>query len=829
MAENNAVNIYHEQRALEESMRSETIRRYHRLHHKARQRGDYAATHTGRAVLHHAIESFETAIDNFKSDSNSGKPGKRHTAAKMLDTVDTPTVAYLFTRAILNFVPISSKEGSTAALSAVAIRGCTLIHDEMRIRFFSENHFKLARKMLKDFDARDLPRRRRKEMLQRKFSQMRMEWAVWSKREMVSLGRVLVELFGNSTGMTNISQVFENGKKRTIVQPTAEMLTKIEERIKANEDIFTVFLPMITKPKPWQNGKLFGGGYFTDNVTAYPLVKGIKRQFLEEMNNMDLSEVLRAVNAIQEVPFRISAVMPDLLEHVFSLNRELAGLPLADQEPIPDAPAGADIDGDIKSSYRRECYQVHDNNRRRISKRLMVARVVHLAKRFEKYPELYFPVQMCSRGRLYDVSTFLNRQGPDFVKAQLEFAQGKPVTTSEQAAWLAVIGANHFGKDKLPLQQRADWVTENEHWIFEIAADPFNDLRWTEADEPFQFVRWCMEWSNFRREGYGYVSHLPCNVDATCSGLQVFSAALRDLEGARWTNLTARPDRQDIYVRVAELATAKFEAETDPEKLDLARAALKFGIGRTECKRPCLVIPYSGTFHAVMKYVREAIHKRTQKGETHAFMENDSKFIAYISSKIWDSIHESIPAARDCMKWMQAASRLVSKSDTPIPLVWFTPDGFPVQQARYEQKHVRVSTFLDGVIYRLSLFEDTLKLDAKKMASSIAPNWVHSLDGSILRGAINLALDQEEDFGRGPVYFNTIHDSFGTHCADLPDFLEHCIKPSFVKIFDEGDPLADFENEVAKIINQDGVVLPPPPERGNFDVREVRQNDFFFS
>ena len=178
---------------------------------------------------------------------------------------------------------------------------------------------------------------------------------------------------------------------------------------------------------------------------------------------------------------------------------------------------------------------------------------------------------------------------------------------------------------------------------------------------------------------------------------------------------------------------------------------------------------------------------------------------------------------------MQAASRLVSKSDTPIPLVWFTPDGFPVQQARYEQKHVRVSTFLDGVIYRLSLFEDTPKLDAKKMASSIAPNWVHSLDGSILRGAINLALDQEEDFGRGPVYFNTIHDSFGTHCADLPDFLEHCIKPSFVKIFDEGDPLADFENEVAKIINQDGVVLPPPPERGNFDVREVRQNDFFFS
>jgi DNA-directed RNA polymerase len=829
MTENSALSVYRQQIELEKSMREETIKRYHRLHKKARERGEYASTHTGRAVLNHSIDAFEDAIDKFKADSNTGKPGKRHTAAVMLDTIDTASVAYLFTQAILNVVPISMTEGETAALSSVSIKGCTKIHDEMRIRHFSANHFKLCRKMLTDFDTRDLPRRRRKEMIQRKFSQMKMEWEVWDKRQMVLLGRVLVELFGDATGMCKIAQVWERGKKRRIVQPTPDMLFKIDERLKANEGVFTVMLPMLTKPKPWLNGQLFGGGYFTENITSYPLVKGIKSQFLEEMNNMDLSVPLRAINAIQEVPFRISAVMPDLLEHVYSLNREIAGLPLSDQEPIPEAPAGADEDGDIKNAYRRQCYLVHDHNRRRISKRLMVARVIHLAKKFESAEELYFPVQLCSRGRIYDVSTFLNRQGPDFVKGQLEFAQGKSIENEEQAAWLAIMGANHFGKDKLPLQERADWVVDNEHWISEVAADPFGDLRWTEADEPFQFVRWAMEWSNFRREGFGYVSHLPCNVDATCSGMQIFSAALRDREGARWVNLTDRRDRQDIYIRVADLSNGKFEAETDPEKLPLAKAALEFGIRRAETKKPCMVIPYSGTFHAVMTYVRESIHKRTKAGETHPYIEDDSKFIAYIASKIWDSIHETIPAARECMLWMQKASRLVSESDTPIPLVWFTPDGFPVQQARYEQKHIRVSTFLDGIIYRLSLFEDTKKLDRKKMASSIAPNWVHSLDGAILRGAVNFALDQELDFGRGPVYYNTIHDSFGTHCADLPDFLEHCIKPSFLQIFHDNDPLADFENEVAKIINQSAGVLPPAPQRGDFDITEVIKNDFFFS
>jgi len=819
------------QKKLERYMREETINRYNRLHQKAQQRGDYSSTHTGRAILNHVIQPFEDAIQKFVDDADSGKPGRRHRASILLKDIDVPTVAYLFTKAVLNYVPLTNRDGKTTALSALAIRGCTMIHDEMRIRYFEENHRALARKMLKDFDRRDLPRRRRKEMIQRKFGQLRMAWQVWDKKDCLILGVKLTELFSNSTGMVTMPLVSEQRRRRRIVQATPAMIEKISERIKNNEDVFTVYLPMLAPPKPWRNGDLFGGGYYTNHVTPYPLIKGVKRNFLEELSNMDLERPLAAINAIQETPYRISPVMPEILEHIFDLNRELAGLPLSDIEPIPEAPEGADEAGEVKNQYRRDCYYVHDRNRRRISKRLMVARVVHLAKKFEDKPEIYFPMQADSRWRLYPVPTYLNPQGPDFVKAMLEFAQGKKIETEEQAAWLAIIGANHFGMDKLPLQERADWTVDNQQMILEVAADPLNDLRWCEADEPFQFIRWAMEWSRFNQEGLGFVSHLPANVDATCSGMQIFSAALRDREGATHVNLTDTNERMDIYQRVADLANHAMWVESSTDKIQYAKAALDFGIGRKECKRPTMVVPYSGTFHACMKYVRDGINERVEKGEPHPMGdEKDGPFISYVAGHVWKAIDDTIPAARSCMKWLQTASRLVSKSEKPIPLIWYTPDGAPVQQARYEQTTQRVQTFLDGVVFKLDLHHDTDQLDQRRMASSVAPNWVHSLDGCILREAVNNALAIENELGRGRMYFNMIHDSYGVHCADLPDFLDRCIKPAFVNVFKNHDVLGDFEREVRSLLSEkDNKKLDAAPVRGDFEIEEVMKNDFFFS
>ena len=80
------------------------------------------------------------------------------------------------------------------------------------------------------------------------------------------------------------------------------------------------------------------------------------------------------------------------------------------------------------------------------------------------------------------------------------------------------------------------------------------------------------------------------------------------------------------------------------------------------------------------------------------------------------------------------------------------------------------------------------------------------------------------------MYFNMIHDSFGVHVSDLPDFLDRCIKPAFVKIFGDEDVIDNFEREVRAILDDEQLdKLPPSPVRGDYNVEEVMQNDFFFS
>src|SRR5262249_23546004 len=156
------------------------------------------------------------------------------------------------------------------------------------------------------------------------------------------------------------------------------------------------------------------------------------------------------------------------------------------------------------------------------------------------------------------VPAALHPQGPDYCKALLEFAKGEPIETQEQADWLAIACANAYGFDKAALQDRVNWTNTHQDMIISIANDPYTCWRrWTTDDngkdvsEPFQFLRACIEWRDFKREGFGFISHMIVAADATCSGLQHYSAMLRDEVGGRSVNLVPGLVRQDIYQDVA--------------------------------------------------------------------------------------------------------------------------------------------------------------------------------------------------------------------------------------------------------------------------------------
>src|SRR5262245_10548355 len=58
-------------------------------------------TPTGRCVLEASVIPFSTAITTFIAEVYSGRPGPRHTAARLIKDMNPDVVAYLAARAVL--------------------------------------------------------------------------------------------------------------------------------------------------------------------------------------------------------------------------------------------------------------------------------------------------------------------------------------------------------------------------------------------------------------------------------------------------------------------------------------------------------------------------------------------------------------------------------------------------------------------------------------------------------------------------------------------------------------------------------------------------------
>ena len=174
------------------------------------------------------------------------------------------------------------------------------------------------------------------------------------------------------------------------------------------------------------------------------------------------------------------------------------------------------------------------------------------------------------------------------------------------------------------------------------------------------------------------------------------------------------------------------------------------------------------------------------------------------------------------MDWITHTARLASKGQD-APIQWTTPDGFIIQQAKYEAKGTKIDTYLDGGRrIRSTVVNETQTLDTRKMSQSLSPNYIHSLDACHMRMAICRAMEI------GGMSFAMIHDSFGVHAADMEVFVQECIKPAFVQMYEKGNNLELFKDELTVNIT-DTCSIKELPLSGDLDIYEVLDSQFFFS
>ena len=794
---------------LEKEMREQGIERYHRNNTKKADRGQESETAYGQHLLRATITTLEEHIEKYVDDCMNGRAGKAATAAVLVSALEPPVVAAITLRVALN--QITRQRAYTSASMALGMA----IEDELSNRTFEENNKALYKTVMKDLEKRSSSYKYKRRKLNEAARRSGVEWQTWTDSQRVLVGNAMLDLTIQHTGLLSHRMMVAKGKKKRLLLPSETTMEAIKDLNAFREIMAPEFYPTLDLPVDWTSPT--DGGYHTHHIRKFPLVKTGNKNYLSELKHFEMPLVYGAVNAMQRTGYKVNTFVLDVLKQVWDTGIEVPSLPPSENYPIPAKPLDIATNKEARTNWKRQAVVTHTENNRLDSKRLLFVKTLHIADKFKDEPKFHMVYQLDFRGRIYAVPNYLNPQGPDFAKALLTFSYGKKLD-EEAACHLAIHGANCFGFDKVSLQDRVDWVLQNEEQILSCAADPLNNLWWAkEADKPFQFLAFCHEWAGYRADPENFESSLPVSADGSCNGLQHFAAMLRSETTGKEVNLIPYDEPQDIYQKVADRVTEKLRTLDD----ELAQQWLEFGVTRGCTKRPCMVLPYGGRQYSFSDFVMDYIVEQREKGNHHPFGDDAFRAATFLARIIWDSIGEVVHAATDAMGWLQKAARVAASEGLPIR--WDTPVNFPVLQSYQKMELGRIKTTLLGETFRPGIYRETGQLDKNRQSNGVSPNFVHSIDSSHLMITIDVAKQC------GIHSFAMVHDSYGTHAADAQEMWA-CLRHAFVEMYKQRDVLEDFRNDLLNM-------LPPEkhhevgeiPSKGDLDIEVVLNSEFFFA
>lgn len=580
---------------------------------------------------------------------------------------------------------------------------------------------------------------------------------------------------------------------------------------------------MMCPPEPWTT--LIDGGYLSSRrKLSCPLMplsdirKTERRRLREEFTAEKMPKVFAAANYLQAQSFRTHAPTLHAIKRVWTGGGGVMGIPkyaLPTAPPCPLPPEWIKSEGtpeelDTLYRWKRLAHAHYESLKEWRSKvREIGGFIKHATK---STGPMWFPAFMDKRGRWYYRGS-PNPQGSDIAKATLHFANTKPLGDAG-VYWLKVHIANCFGFDKERFDVRAKWTDDNWHTIQGALDAPEDHAEVWGTDAP-----WCMfsaAWELRAALASGnpkeYCTGIPIHMDATCSGLQHFSAMLRDPVGGGYVNLYDEEfvgPKQDIYSKVSTNAMAAIARDTESKAEGIAAMAawwLKTGISRTMAKKPVMTYCYGATVRGTTEFVQG--HVEYDLGIPWPEGIRPYDYCQYAAIKLFTGIASTVPSAEATMQWLKSVAKAQPKGKR---MEWTSPTGFLVQHDYQDYDEVRVkirSCGMTAVLVRD--YNDSTR--AVPMQNAVAPNFVHALDASHLTYTA-LAM------GAAGLSMVGIHDSFGTHPCDVSQ-MHTIIREEFVSMYSSNSVLNEFLWQVGGTGNA--------PMRGTLDLSKVLSSEFFF-
>ncbi|QOI69532.1 DNA-dependent RNA polymerase [Xanthomonas phage Xaa_vB_phi31] len=747
--------------------------------------------------------------DVLVTELSERKPGRRQAHAALLSGMDMDAVAYLAVRNAL------SNAMADISVRAVAIHVGKAVYHEYLLCQFEDAKPELFHYLLNDIDRRmSSDERYKMNVMRNQATKAGVEFKEWGNAHVQQIGYYLIDklvqvgmlvVTNNREGAMNHVEVSLSEAAEAIVSQITEFVTEMAP----------YWTPCVEQPKDWTS--LTEGGYHTDGMRRLDpyLVHthGTARRFFEMA---DMSQEYKCVNALQATKWRVNRDLLDIATNV-SYHFDMEEILMQAEFPKPQRPTWLvnqkqeEMDENQLKSFRawkREMASWHTDAKLRKLKGYRFANIMREARKFADYPAIYFVYFMDFRGRKYVKSNGISPQGSDLQKAMLEFGEGKPLLTPGAKDWFMITGANRFGVDKVSYEDRIQWVKDNEHLILDWARNPVDAADWMEADKPFQFLAWCLEYAKWKAYGDKFLSRISAGMDGSCNGLQNFSAMLRDPVGGRAVNLLPSLLPNDIYQMVADRATTLLQ-QADEDDQGFRSLWLSHVLTRSLVKRSVMTLPYGSKRTSCKDFI---IKDYLKAGK---FKELDpaqyEKAAAYLSFKVWEAIGDVVVKAREAMDWLQQSARTIIKAGDEN-IRWMTPTGFPVVQVYFGTIEHRINTKLAGNM-KIQVVTESDETNLNRHKNGIAPNFVHSLDASHLTGTTLRCVAE------GMTAFHMVHDDYGTHAADAPAMFR-AIREVFVGMYQQHDMLQELRDAYG--------LLSEPPAQGDLDLTQVIDSPYFF-
>ena len=606
-------------------------------------------------------------------------------------------------------------------------------------------------------------------------------WQAWGIQLRIKLGGWLLDCICESSHWFMTQQRREGRKTFNDVVPTPEFM-EIKDQVLANAELFSPLAwPMTIEPNDWSTET--PGGYLLNEVMrGHHMVRRGKPCLIQGETPIDF------LNRIQKVGYALNDHVVNVAKTFQERGVEVGKFIPVVEMPLPPKPPDIADNKESRKDYRRRAAEVCNTNAQAFMKSCRTRMTMNAVEIFSKYEKFYIPWSFDYRGRAYPIPAFLTPQDTDFGKSLLKFHE-QSFMTPEAEAWLAFQVATTYGLDKATMQERQQWVKDNQSLITRVAEDPIRNLNdWDEVDEPWQFMAACEEYHACVIACTRHHTSLPVATDATCSGLQILAGLAKDASTAKLVNVLPSDKPQDAYKVVAEQAT--------PHVPD----SIKPYMDRKTVKRVVMTVPYNAKPYSNRGYIREALK---EKG-----VEVDKDDLTATVKAVRDAMDVIVPGPMSVMSWIESeVSNAIDRGLTEI--TWTTPSGFSVTQRLMKPDVKNIELQLLGRCQVKVSTGDTDKVDKAHHKNATAPNLIHSLDASLLHlSALRF---------NAPI--SLIHDSVLCRATDM-SVLSDIVRETYMHLFAEHEYLTTFAQQIGAETD--------PPMCNTLEPASVIDSTYFF-